>query len=50
MPTYDGTGTAPADDVGDDAGACPPIVLRYRIYVEKNFAELFGDPPISVET
>lgn len=50
MPTYDGTGIAPAEAIEDAAGACPPIVLFYRIYVEKPFSEIFGSPPPTVQT
>lgn len=32
------------------AGACPPRNIEYRIYPQKDFNALFGNPPASVIT
>lgn len=39
-----------AGDANDNAGACPPYLIRFRIYPEKNFTALFGNPPPNVTT
>lgn len=39
-----------AQDVGDNAGACPPEVIEYRIYPESDFGALFEVPPSNVDT
>jgi hypothetical protein len=39
-----------APDVEGNAGACPPLILRYRIYPEKDFSAVFDDPPENVLT
>lgn len=39
-----------APDVDGVAGACPPLILRFRIYPEADFNAIFGDPPENVVT
>lgn len=38
-----------AEDPKDNAGACPPYLLKYRIYPEINFDNVFGNPPPNVQ-
>lgn len=40
----------PAEKVAGNAGACPPIIVQYRIYRVEDFSALFGNPPPSVKT
>lgn len=50
MPTDGEYGAAPAEAIAPAAGACPPILVVYRIYPEMFFAEAFGNPPPTVQT
>lgn len=40
---------AEAGDAGENPGACPPYVLKFRIYPEINFTTWFGNPPPNVQ-
>lgn len=48
--SYGNDGAHEAEDVGDNAGACPPDVIEYRIYPEKDFDAIFFGPPSTVDT
>lgn len=39
-----------AKDFSTNAGACPPELIRYRIYPETDFNAIFGTPPANVTT
>lgn len=52
---YEDFGGDPADandarDFSTNAGACPPELIRYRIYPEADFNVVFGTPPATVIT
>ena len=37
-----------AGDMDANAGACPPIIIRYRIFQEIDFNQVFGQQPATV--
>lgn len=38
-----------APDIDGNAGACPPLIIRFRIYPELDFSLCFGNPPETVK-
>lgn len=47
--SFDASDIAGAGGNGNE-GACPPLMIRYRIYPEIDFALCFGNPPETVKT
>lgn len=39
-----------ADQLENNAGACEPIIIRYRIFPAIDFGQVFGQPPVTVIT